>query len=698
MSTTGFSQKWLPETSRYHVIYRYSLPLNYLVWIPILFSLLSLVHCNSHEGELIKIKPGNLINESGYGNAMALFDEPDTALTPVSSWKTPGQVDFWPAGVVIDLEEEYMLTGVWYFDGPVTAYNGTEYERKSGQLELNTGIPFEWKMHRSLQMVNDSAWHFVHLNVRTRFFQLKKISTADYSWHNQGPYRCDLNLGEVLFEGYPLHKRKKSGETILNKQDVVDSDTSANHVDFSKKFPDGPRLPVECFAGVNSFAWEDQRLLDQFDFIREYHHWKINGVINESEPISWHPGPIDFDSFYRKNAGKVIVDVHRHVQESQYGESRPDFGEDPGKPESYRLISDYVFQLALRYGNSTTHRLLARNVRDEPETCGAGWVSGIEVWNEPDRWWGKEGDHFTPYQLAAMASATFDGHMGAMGQGMGIKTADTSMLVILAGLGTLDTSYIKAIKFWCDNYRKGSFPADVISFHHYCNTSGGQGFIGGSKGVSPEADDFKGRMQRLVEWRNRNLPDCQVWITEFGWDALPGTAQSAAGHKLFPVKYTAEDLQADWLVRSYLAGAAAGIDRMSMFMLRDEPGEGLFKSCGLVAVDGKPKKSWFYLTAFLNTLRGTTFIREVPSEQPDTWIYNFSNKDQSREVYVLWCPTSDGTTVKNYMFSIPGTNCIARMVQLADDLPEGKITLLQNIHNMVRIDVSETPVMIIVER
>jgi hypothetical protein len=669
-----------------------------LGWIPVLLCLLFFVQCRKPEGKLIKIKAGNLINESGFGDALALFDEPDTSVTPVSTWETPGQVDYWPAGVVIDLGEEYQLTGAWYFDGPVTSYNGTDYEQKGGQLELNTGLPFEWELYRNIAMVNDSAWHFVRFNIRTRFVQLKKISTADYHWNNQGPYRCDLNLGEVILNGYPVKRKKIIVESIINKPVAIDSTITTDNGNSLQKFINSPQPPMEWFTGVNGFAWDDQQLLDHFGFIREYHHWMINGVVNEEDTISWHPRPVDFDSFYRKNAGKVIVDVHRHVQESQFGESRPDFGKDPERPESYRLISDYVFQLALRYGHSTAKKQFARTVQSEPDICGAGWVSGIEVWNEPDRWWGKDGDHFTPYQLAAMASAVYDGHMGTMGPGMGIKSADTSMQVILAGLSSLDTGYIKAVKFWCDYNRKGLFPAEVISFHHYCNTSGGQGFSANTMGISPEADDFKGRMQRLVEWRNRNLPACEVWITEFGWDATPGTPQSATGHKLFPVRLTAEDLQADWLIRAYLAGAAAGIDRMSMFMLRDEPGDGLFKSCGLVTTAGKPKKSWFYLNTFLNTLRGTSFVRVVPSEQPDTWIYYFSDKDHSREVYVLWCPTSDGTTVNNYMFSIPGTNCTARLVQLVDEFTEGKVSMLQNIHNMVRVDVSETPVMIIVDR
>jgi hypothetical protein len=238
----------------------------------------------------------------------------------------------------------------------------------------------------------------------------------------------------------------------------------------------------------------------------------------------------------------------------------------------------------------------------------------------------------------------------------------------------------------------------VISFHHYCNTSGGQGFTPGTKGISPEADDFKGRVQRLVEWRNRNLPKCEIWISEFGWDTSPGSPQAATGHTQYPGDISTSSLQANWLVRGYLAGAAAGVDRMCMFMLNDEEGDGLFKSCGLLSVNNEPKQSWFYLQTLKNTLRGTYFSKEILSGQADVWIYKFTSGDNTRDIYVLWCPTSDGTSVKDYRFSISDTFHNAKLVQFVDNNPHGIVKPLKLTHNMVGVNVTETPVMIIVEK
>ena len=219
------------------------------------------------------------------------------------------------------------------------------------------------------------------------------------------------------------------------------------------------------------------------------------------------------------------------------GEARPDFGADPEDPFSYQLISDYFFQFAARYGRNSLPVSCLRVAGNEKPLTGAGWVNSLEAWNEPNRWWGKAQDHFTPYQLAAMASAVYDGHMGKMGTTFGAKQADSTMQIILAGLASLSLDYPKTIKFWADKYRNGSFPADVISFHHYCNSGGGQTSQTGVTGVSPEADNLKARLQEIVRWRDLYLPGNEVWLTEFGWDTEDGSPYSAVGHTLYPEAY-----------------------------------------------------------------------------------------------------------------------------------------------------------------
>jgi hypothetical protein len=203
-------------------------------------------------------------------------------------------------------------------------------------------------------------------------------------------------------------------------------------------------------------------------------------------------------------------------------------------------------------------------------------------------------------------------------------------------------------------------------------------------------------LQEIVLWRNQNLPGKEVWLTEFGWDTREGTPYSAIGHKLYPERIDAMELQALWLVRAYLAGAAAGIDRMFMFMLKDENGTGSFKSCGMIDLNDQPKTSWYYVATLSKALKGMYFKKEIPSGDPEVRIYQFSTRDNSRSTYVLWCPTSDGTLVNGYKFSIESSPMNAELVELAAGSTEGRMTLLTLTHGTAMIEVSESPVFILV--
>lgn len=74
-------------------------------------------------------------------------------------------------------------------------------------------------------------------------------------------------------------------------------------------------------------------------------------------------------------------------------------------------------------------------------------------------------------QIAAMASAAYDGHEQSMGAGVGAKNADKGFKVILAavtGTGRRNLDYMRMISLWGKAFRKDQrFPADVLNFHGY---------------------------------------------------------------------------------------------------------------------------------------------------------------------------------------------------------------------------------------
>jgi len=69
------------------------------------------------------------------------------------------------------------------------------------------------------------------------------------------------------------------------------------------------------------------------------------------------------------------------------------------------------------------------------------------------------------------------------------------------------------------------------------------------------------------------LQGLEVWLTEYGWDTNPHSVLAALPYGA----YSAQHVQGMWLIRGFLAGLAAGLDRMHIFMLRDVNDNGYTK-------------------------------------------------------------------------------------------------------------------------
>ncbi|HZG57045.1 hypothetical protein, partial [Paenibacillus sp.] len=305
--------------------------------------------------------------------------------------------------------------------------------------------------------------------------------------------------------------------------------------------------------------------------------------------------------------------------------------------------------------------------------------------------WNGRSAYFTPFEYAAMASANYDGHQGAMGSSVGLKNADPNAKMVMGGLAGINVEYMRGIKLWADLYRDGDVPFDVINVHHYSRNSAG------TSGISPEADGLKDRLEEMVEFRNRYMPGKEIWISEFGYDTNQGSVQKAPAIGSF----SGEEVQGQWLVRSYLAIAAAGVDRAQMYMMRDvDGGYGLYASSGLtssMATGWIPKRSWYYVYTMRNVLGETKFLGEQASGNANVMIYKFKNANDDSGVYAVWAPTSNQTSVNGYTLTLAGNPTAATLVEMAAGDTDGVSTALSINNNTVIVNVSERPVFIEVD-
>src|SRR5690606_40361667 len=85
---------------------------------------------------------------------------------------------------------------------------------------------------------------------------------------------------------------------------------------------------------------------------------------------------------------------------------------------------------------------------------------------------------------------------------------------------------LEQMKRWfATNRPDKKFAADVLNVHWY-TWKDGNSWQGGGPALSPEEGRLKEVMQTIVEYRNKNLPELEVWISEFGWDTNPGSPLS----------------------------------------------------------------------------------------------------------------------------------------------------------------------------
>ncbi|MFK7807264.1 MAG: HYR domain-containing protein [Saprospiraceae bacterium] len=408
-------------------------------------------------------------------------------------------------------------------------------------------------------------------------------------------------------------------------------------------------------------------------------------------------------------------------------EQKPiEFGADPLDPNSYLAHADWMYHFTARYGNNTftSNRLNdiitpKLNLSETPFT-GLGQLEFIENWNEPDKWWyyaGFPSTYFSAYEYAAMTSADYDGHMQTMSlivdpddannviSTVGAKNADPNVKFVLAGLANLNLNYVDSMRIWFETNRTadaihGLYPFDVLNFHHYSDVD-----TDGGRGVSPEQDYLRTRLETVTAYRDQYFPDKEVWLSEFGYDTDTTSTKRIPQYGFGD--YDQREVQGQWLIRSFLEIAAAGIDRAHLYEFRDACTAntcGTFQSSGIVesaANDYKPKKSWYYVATLKHIMEDMQFDEDIsPScASSDTLcvtdcarVYRFANPDNPTEkVFAVWSPTSCGKAPFVYTLDLEGADA-ANFYELEVLSTNGKRTLVNG--TSINIAVSERPVFI----
>jgi hypothetical protein len=486
-----------------------------------------------------------------------------------------------------------------------------------------------------------------------------------------------------------------------------------------------PAIPLKNYFGANGYEWNfnnanspnniDEQLMkaaQSFTGFRHYLDWsklepsKGNYCFNPELNGGWND-----DTIYQrcKAAGiEVLADIKTipdwldstYPAPLQYGDNVPlVYGTSLTDPNSYILQAKVAFQFAARYGNNKNVNRSLLSVYTVPRwngdvvnviKTGMGLVKYIECNNERDKWWKGRQAYQTGREYAANLSAFYDGNKNTMGSGVGVKNADTSIKVVMAGLALPATDYVRGMIDWCKEFRGYKADGtvnlcwDVINYHFYSDNSNSARNIPATRGTAPELSIADSLARGFVNMAHQYAYDMPVWVTEAGYDT-----KNAGGSTQYAIAIGNKSVlatQADWILRSSLLYARSGVSKLFFYQMYDDnPNGGQYGTSGLLNSDASRRPSADFLLQ-VNKTFGSFSYKETLSNDPAVDHYD----NNGNAMYAIWVPDEKGRTA-NYPLSLANADSVYIYTPIAgsDTMQLSKQAV---VNGSVTIAASETPV------
>jgi endoglucanase len=481
-----------------------------------------------------------------------------------------------------------------------------------------------------------------------------------------------------------------------------------------------PAKPVTFghMLGTNSFEWDvednggkitviNAKRFNAIQFatqIRHYMDWdKLEHIKGQYTFSPTRMGKWDYDMLYQnyKAAGiTVLADLKTqpdwmlatYPSNSRIDENVPvTYGSDFALPASYIDQGKVAFQFAARYGKTKVNAdlLSIDTYSGNTAKTGLNLINYIESDNERDKSWKGRSAYQTAYEYAANLSAFYDGDKDKLGKNVGVKNADPTMQVVVAGTAGTTTDYFRGIIDWSivnRGYKADgtvNLPFDVINVHCY-NFNPVKG-ANQPPVVAPELAGLNAQFAPLIKLGLQY--NKEVWVTETGYDDL---SNSPLGVPTIGNK-SAELVKADWILRTALAYPRLGVNRVFFYQTYNNGKDAsMFETSGLL--DGsKPngrKPSADYLYQAKQLLGNYTFR----STKTDHGVIVDTYTDAGKTIKVLVSPTMTGKSV-NYTLDAKGFSKAQLLTPKVSALAMKSVN--ENISNdSLRVVVTETPVFV----
>lgn len=323
------------------------------------------------------------------------------------------------------------------------------------------------------------------------------------------------------------------------------------------------------------------------------------GVGWTREEISWASwGKVPRNDFYDQRI-KLLSDAHIHIigmlltTPSDYrSEECKAYADTSGHPKYWCAPTDPHAYAA--WAAMVVERYDADGIDDAP---GSPRIDAWEIWNEPDQdgTWLPRAD---PTAYGTLLRASYDA----------IKAADPTALVLSGGVMTFDSigvggfmNQVVAVAGW-DSF-------DVLSLHPWLIDHAPDD----PSLINPRENfdvTIPGRLAMAKRWIDAHGGGKQIWITEVGWSTCDGRCE--------PQFATSEEQQANYMVRTYVLAAAAGVQHVSYFQLEDkfEDEQVPWSQAAILSNNLQPKPAYVALGTLVNQIQSARYSGTGPLHQP----------------------------------------------------------------------------------
>ena len=224
---------------------------------------------------------------------------------------------------------------------------------------------------------------------------------------------------------------------------------------------------------------------------------------------------------------------------------------------------------------------------------------------------------------------------------------------------------------------------DVLTLHTYAEIEGWPTWER-SYPEDPRQQNYLADIRRLAAWRDEHARGKEIWITEFGYDAIELPADPTGKWKHW--RGLTDLQQAQWTVRSWLVFATLPVTRAYYFFFNDFGEPKMHHASGMTRRG--ERRPVFFATAHLQATLGDFRLARIVREEPGRAIVlEFTHeRDAGRRVWVAWSPTGDERATGFTLPMLPGR------VERAERMPLGEVTVPAPLPDAARqVTLTESP-------